>query len=202
MATRMSSFSVSWTWSAVLAGVFTSLVIQILLTMLGLGVGLLTVDVPTATAAPATAGYLAFVWWAVSGVIAAFAGGAVAASLAPDDTPAGRVGHALATWAVTTVIVVGASALTAGSAANAASYLAGPSYQASARLYPMTARAPATTGQAAPKATQAQVEEARRHFSYVMLASFFALLVGASAAYAAGLAVTPRAARRVMDAAT
>ena len=28
-----------WTWSAVLAGVFASLVVQILLTMLGFGIG-------------------------------------------------------------------------------------------------------------------------------------------------------------------
>ena len=55
-----------WTWSAVLAGVFASLVVQILLTMLGFGIGLLAIDVPTAQSAPAGAGWAAFVWWAVS----------------------------------------------------------------------------------------------------------------------------------------
>jgi len=69
-----------WTWSAVLAGVFASLVVQILLTMLGFGIGLLAIDVPTAQSAPASAGWAAFVWWAVSGIIAAFIGGAVAAA--------------------------------------------------------------------------------------------------------------------------
>ena len=48
MATRADTF-VSWTWSAVLAGVFASLVVQIILIMLGLGVGLLTVSAATAT---------------------------------------------------------------------------------------------------------------------------------------------------------
>jgi len=201
------SFSISyfgWTWSAVLAGVFTSLVVQILLVMLGFGIGLLAVDVPTADAAPAATGHIAFVWWAVSGIIAAFAGGAVAAANAPDQTNAGRGGHALATWAVTTVIVVGASALTAGSVANVASNLAGPSYGASARII---ALAPVrdTTGQAvvvrrAP--TQAQVAEARRHFAYTMLASFFALLLGAGAAYAAGISVNARTARQMSEAVT
>lgn len=57
-----------WTWSAVLAGVFTSLVVQILLTMLGFGIGLIAIDIPTATSAPAGAGWAAFVWWAVSGI--------------------------------------------------------------------------------------------------------------------------------------
>src|SRR3954463_8964325 len=66
-----------WTWSAVLAGVFASLIVQILLTMLGFGIGLLAIDVPTAQSAPASAGWAAFVWWAVSGIIAAFVGGAV-----------------------------------------------------------------------------------------------------------------------------
>ncbi len=205
MASRFFSISYfGWTWSAVLAGVFTSLVVQILLVMLGFGIGLLAVDVPTADAAPAATGHVAFVWWAVSGIIAAFAGGAVAAANAPDQTNPGRVGHALATWAVTTVIVVGASALTAGSVANVASNLAGPSYGASTRIMALSPVRD-TTGQAvvarrAP--TQAQVAEARRHFAYTMLASFFALLLGAGAAYAAGISVNARTARQMSEAVT
>ena len=89
-----------WTWSAVLAGVFASLVVQILLTMLGFGIGLLAIDVPTAQSAPAGATWAAFVWWAVSGIIAAFIGGAIAAANSPDQTGLGRVGHALAAWSV------------------------------------------------------------------------------------------------------
>jgi hypothetical protein len=202
MAARSPSFFFDWTWSAVLAGVFTSLVVQILLVMLGLGIGLLSVDMPTAESAPSATGYLAFVWWAVSGIIAAFAGGAVAAANAPDQTNAGRVGHALASWAVAVVLVVGASALTAGSAANVAANLAGPSYNAAARIAAMSP-ARETTGQAGRRTpTQAQVEEARRHFAYTMLASFFALLLGAGAAYAAGISVDARTARRAADSVT
>jgi hypothetical protein len=203
MAPRTSSVHFfDWTWSAVLAGVFTSLVVQILLVMLGFGLGLLTVDVPTADAAPATTGHIAFAWWAVSGILAAFAGGAVAAANAPDQSDAGRVGHALATWAVAVVVVVGVSALSAGSAANMASNLAGPSYAAAARIGTLTP-ARETTGQAARRApTQAQIEQARRHFAYAMIASFFALLLGAGAAYAAGISVDARTARQLSDAAT
>jgi hypothetical protein len=202
MAPRSSSFFFDWTWSAVLAGVFASLVVQILLVMLGLGVGLLTIDVPTAEAAPSTAGHIAFVWWAVSGIIAAFVGGAVAAGNAPDQTDAGRVGHALAAWAVAVVVVVGASALTAGSAANVASNLAGPSSAAAERIVALSPGRE-TTGQAGRRApTQAQAEEARRHFAYTMLASFFALLLGAGAAYAAGISVDARTARRASDSVT
>jgi hypothetical protein len=93
MATRtLPNGFFGWTWSAVLAGVFSSLVVQILLTMLGLGIGLIAIDVPTAASAPATSGWAAFVWWSVSGIIAAFIGGAVAAANSPDQTGLGRVG--------------------------------------------------------------------------------------------------------------
>jgi hypothetical protein len=36
------------------------------------------------------------------------------------------------------------------------------------------------------------MEEARKHLAYAMLSSFFALLLGAVAAYAAGMATTAR----------
>src|SRR5437763_7422642 len=95
-----------WTWSAVLAGVFASLIVQILLTMLGFGIGLLAIDIPTASSAPAAAGWVAFVWWAVSGIIDAFIGGAVAADDSPDQTCFVRVVKALAAWAFAAVVVV------------------------------------------------------------------------------------------------
>ena len=190
----------AWTWTAVLAGVFTSLVVQILLTMLGFGVGLLSVEIPTVSEAPRATGHLAFAWWAISGIIAAFAGGAVAAANSPDQTDAGRVGHAMGAWAVAIVIVVGASGITAGTAANVVGNLTGPSGSAFARLDSLRAPPRETTGQARP--SPAQVEEARKHFAYVMLASFAALLCGGFAAYAAGMAVTPRVSQKVAETVT
>src|SRR5436190_13270469 len=121
MATRSTMvFSVTWTWSAVVAGVLTSLTLQLLFTLLGLGVGLLVVDVPTANSAPAAVGWPAFAWWSLVGIISAFVGGAVAASLSPDDTKVGRIGHSLAAWSLATLIVVGASAFGAGAIGNIA----------------------------------------------------------------------------------
>jgi hypothetical protein len=184
-----------WTWSAVLAGMFASLVVQILLTMLGFGIGLLAIDIPTASSAPAATGWAAFIWWAVSGIIAAFVGGAVAAANSPDQTALGRIGHALAAWSVATVVV--AAAMMPATAGSIAGNLVGPSYAATARVaYFANPAAPAreTVGSTRP-ATQAQLEEARKHFAYAMLASFFALLLGAGAAYAAGTATTGQALR-------
>ncbi|WP_314961487.1 hypothetical protein [Bradyrhizobium cosmicum] len=194
MARTVSNAFFGWTWSAVLAGVFASLVVQILLTMLGFGIGLLAIDIPTAVSTPAGAGWAGFVWWAVSGIIAAFIGGAVAAANSPDQTGLGRVGHALAAWAVATVVVVAAAALLPASATSVASNLVGPTYTASARVVALS-NAPAreTVGASARAPTQAQIDEARKHFAYAMFASFCALLLGAGAAYAAGMATTGRA---------
>ena len=190
MATRtVPNAFFGWTWSAVLAGVFASLVVQILLTMLGFGIGLLAIDVPTAQSAPAGATWAAFVWWAVSGIIAAFIGGAIAAANSPDQTGLGRVGHALAAWSVATVVVVAAAAMIPASATSVASNLVGPSYAASARVAALSGNRE-TVGSAARSPTQAQIEEARKHFAYVMFASFCSLLLGAGAAYAAGMATT------------
>ena len=71
-----------WTWSAVLAGVIASLIVQVLLTMLGLGIGLIAVDIPTAATAPVKTGSAAALWWWASGIFAAFVGGAVAGAYA------------------------------------------------------------------------------------------------------------------------
>ncbi|SFM69421.1 hypothetical protein SAMN05216573_103526 [Bradyrhizobium sp. Rc3b] len=195
MATRAVPHAFfAWTWSPVLAGVFASLVVQILLTMLGFGIGLLAIDTPTAASAPASAGWPAFVWWAVSGIIAAFVGGAIAAANSPDQSGLGRVGHALGAWAVATVIVVAAAAMIPGSAASIAGNLAGPSYAANARIaYYSNSPTRETVGSTSRPVTQAQMEEARKHLAYAMLASFCALLLGAGAAYAAGMATTARA---------
>ncbi len=197
MASRtMPNLFFSWTWSAVLAGVFASLVVQILLTMLGMGIGLLAIDVPTASSTPAGAGWAAFVWWAVSGIIAAFIGGAIAAANSPDQTGLGRIGHALAAWAVATVVVVAAAAMMPLSATSIAGNLVGPSYAASARVaYFSNTPARDTVGATVRPATPAQLDEARKHFAYVMFASFCALLLGAGAAYAAGMAITGEAVR-------
>src|SRR5256884_1673768 len=162
-----------WTWSAVLAGVFASLIVQMLSTMLGFGIGLLAIDIPTASSAPGGAGWAAFVWWAVSGIIAAFIGGAVAAANSPDQTGLGRVGHALAAWSVATVVVVAASAMIPASATSVASNLVGPSYSASARVAYVSGNAGReTVGATARSPTQVQLDEARKHFAYAMFASF------------------------------
>lgn len=95
-------------WSAVLAGVVVALVTQLILNLLGIGIGASTLD-PAAGAAenPSVSSFSigAGLWWAISGVIAAAAGGYTAGRLAgrPKESTAGW--HGLTSWAFTTLIV-------------------------------------------------------------------------------------------------
>jgi hypothetical protein len=171
---------VGWSWSAVFAGVIASLVFQVLLVMVGLGLGLLSVDVPTAESAPKAVSWAVFTWWAVSGVMSAFVGGWVAANFSDTFTPEGRATHGLMAWALATLIVVGAAAFAnTGSFAN---NLMGPAATTMAQYNRLSAPPAQTTGQARP--TQAQLEAARRNLALAMIGSFVALLIGASAAIA------------------
>ena len=139
-------------WGAVFAGVAISLVTQLILNMIGIGVGASTLDPmghaggsPTASGLSMGAG----IWWAVSGILAALAGGYAAGRLAgkPKETTAGW--HGLATWATTTLVIfyllttavggiiggaysgltsaVSGAASTAGGAVQTAAQMAAPS---------------------------------------------------------------------------
>jgi hypothetical protein len=94
-------------WGAVLAGVVIALVVQLLLNMLGIGVGAATLD-PATSDNPSASSFSigAGIWWTISGVIAAFAGAYAAGRLSgkPKEGTAGW--HGLATWAVTTLVIV------------------------------------------------------------------------------------------------
>lgn len=94
-------------WGAVLAGVFLALVTQLLLNMLGAGIGAATLqplsgDNPT----PAAMSVGAAIWWTVSGVIAAFVGGHTAGRLSGRPKESTAAWHGLTAWALTTIVVV------------------------------------------------------------------------------------------------
>ncbi|GGE53951.1 hypothetical protein GCM10007276_33830 [Agaricicola taiwanensis] len=136
-------------WGAVFAGVALSLVTQLLLNMLGVGIGLATLD-PATGDNPAASSFSigAGLWFTVAGIIAALVGGYVAGRLSgkPKESTAGW--HGLTTWALTTLVIFylltstlgtvlggtyrtmtdafGAVASTAGSAAQTAAEVAGP----------------------------------------------------------------------------
>jgi hypothetical protein len=103
-------------WGAIFAGVVVALIVQIMLTMLGVGIGMATLD-PASGDNPAAATFsiTAAVWWFISGIIAAFAGGYVAARMSGRTVPTTGAFHGLTTWAFTTLLVLYLLTTTAGS---------------------------------------------------------------------------------------
>lgn len=63
-------------WGAVLAGVVVALVAQLILNMLGIGIGAATLD-PATGDNPSAASFSigAGIWWTLSGILASLAGG-------------------------------------------------------------------------------------------------------------------------------
>lgn len=94
-------------WGAVFAGVAVTLVVQILLNLLGAGIGAGVVN-PASTDNPsATAASISTAAWLIgSGILAAFAGGYVASRLSGRPVRSTGGLHGLITWATTTLVVV------------------------------------------------------------------------------------------------
>jgi len=101
----MALHSVSW--GAVFAGAVIALVAQVILNMVGLGIGLSTVD-PAGNGTP-TAGSLssgAGIWFVISGILASAAGGWLAGRLSGKPANTTTAYHGLIAWAVSTLVVV------------------------------------------------------------------------------------------------
>ena len=94
-------------WGGVLAGVAAGLVTQLILNMIGIGVGASTLN-PTGGDNPSASGFSigAGVWWAVSSILAAFVGGYVASRLSGRPKASTGGWHGLTSWALTTLLVI------------------------------------------------------------------------------------------------
>ena len=92
-------------WAAIFGGVILVVAIQLLLSLLGAGIGLGTVN--TSAASTPNAGSLgigAGIWWVVSSCIALFAGGYIAAWLAGIEIRFDGMLHGLVTWGIATLL--------------------------------------------------------------------------------------------------
>lgn len=118
-------------WGAVLAGAVIGLVMQIILNVVGLGVGLSTVDI--AHGDTPSAGSISFgagVWFVISGILAAALGGYIAGRLSGKASQSTAAYHGLISWAVSTLTVVyllssAASGMIGGAVSTASSALGG-----------------------------------------------------------------------------
>jgi hypothetical protein len=94
-------------WGAIVAGVVAALVAQLLINLLGIGIGLTALNVadrgdnPDAGTFSAAAG----TWWALSGIIASFCGGVVAGRLCGAAQANTARWHGLVTWCATTLVI-------------------------------------------------------------------------------------------------
>ncbi len=94
-------------WGAVFAGVAVALVVQLLLNLLGAGIGAAVID-PASNDNPSatTLSVSTAVWFVVSGIIAAFIGGYVSSRLSGRPVRSTGALHGITSWAVTTLVVI------------------------------------------------------------------------------------------------
>jgi hypothetical protein len=94
-------------WGSVFAGVAVALVVQLLLNLLGAGIGAAVID-PAANDNPSatTLSVTTAVWFVVSGLIASFVGGYIASRLSGRPVRSTGALHGVTSWAVTTLVVV------------------------------------------------------------------------------------------------
>lgn len=91
-------------WSSVFAGVLIAVVIQLALSLLGIGIGLSTVDLMQENNPANGLGIGTAIWYAVSSLIALYAGGWVAGRLAQTPKIFDGVMHGLLSWSLITLL--------------------------------------------------------------------------------------------------
>lgn len=177
-------------WGAVLAGVAIVLFIQLLLSLLGAGIGLATVnpatgDGPSLEALRTNAG----IFGAATAIVATFLGAWAAGRLAGSPSRTDGMLHGVVTWSVTTLLVVYLLTTTLASLAGSTLGMLGGTVQGIAQG---AQGAAATVGQVLPDDLRAQLD---RLFERGQAAAQGA---GQQAQQATGTASTPDAVRRVI----
>lgn len=133
-------------WGAVLAGVALALATQLILNLLGIGIGASSFD-PASSANPSAATFSigAGIWWLLSGIISALVGGYTAGRLAGQPKASSGGWHGLTAWALATLLMFGLLTTTIGAIAGGAFWT----------LVSLTGGAAQTVGTAAQTAVQA-----------------------------------------------
>jgi hypothetical protein len=92
-------------WAAVFAGALIALAVQLLLSLLGLGIGFSTIN-PESEAGHAAEGLGvgAAIWWFLSSLLALFAGGMVAGRLSGIPRQTDTMLHGVLAWSLTTMV--------------------------------------------------------------------------------------------------
>jgi hypothetical protein len=93
-------------WSAVFAGVLVAIVTQMLLSLLGLGVGLSTINPVTEQNPTEGLGIGSAIWYIISSLLSLFLGGWVAGRLASAPRLFDGVIHGILTWSLVTLLTI------------------------------------------------------------------------------------------------
>jgi hypothetical protein len=112
-------------WSAVFAGVLVAIVTQMLLTLLGLGIGLGTIDPVEETNPVAGLGIGSAIWYMVSSLLSLFLGGWVAGRMASAPRLFDGVIHGVLTWCLVTLLTIYFLTTTIGNIIGGAGRLVG-----------------------------------------------------------------------------
>lgn len=91
-------------WSAIIAGVFTAVAIQLLLSFLGLGIGMGSIDAVEESKPFSGLGTGALIWWIVTMLLSLFTGGWVAGWFSNHVQKTDLILHGLLTWCLLTFL--------------------------------------------------------------------------------------------------
>ena len=103
---RRVDFMKRISWSAVFAGVLIAVVVQMLLTLLGLGIGLGTIDPVQEQNPTAGLGIGSAIWYIISSLLSLFIGGWIAGRLASAPRLFDGMIHGALTWSLVTLLTV------------------------------------------------------------------------------------------------
>ncbi|MGI8467872.1 MAG: hypothetical protein ACR2N3_05415 [Pyrinomonadaceae bacterium] len=91
-------------WGAIFAGAVVALVVQLMLSVLGIGIGASTINPLTEQNPAAGLGTGAAIWFVLTSIVALFAGGWVAGRLAGMPRDDDRALHGILTWGLATLL--------------------------------------------------------------------------------------------------
>lgn len=125
-----------FSWRAILAGLVVALVTQLLLNMLGVAFGAASLAPVISGEGPSAASFStgAGIWWAISNILAALAGGYTAARLAGALKESTGGWHGLITWALTTLVLSYLLSSALGGAYQGVANAVGSTAQAAAQV--------------------------------------------------------------------
>jgi len=189
-------------WVAVFAGFVVTACCQLLLSLLGMGIGLTTID-PISEQNPLSGiGAGTAIWWSASMLISLFVGGWSAAKLAGIPKKSEGFLHGFLTWGILTLasafFVTSAAGVALGGIGGIISGALGKNVnvanmgQANQAARNATQTAQAVVGQInSPQARQTG-DVAARNLSMAAFVAFFALLLGAGIAGLGGIVGAPK----------